>query len=139
MTQPSVAPPTPGEFECSAHDWGREAAWVRLAGELDVATAPILRETLQASLPPASGPRLVVLDMRGLEFLDSSGVHAITEAELRAREAGGRLVLVRGPPAVDRVFTLSGRREQLEIVGLDPGEPPVMALLHLARGEDGAG
>jgi anti-anti-sigma regulatory factor len=52
---------------------------------LDIATAPQLVGTLrQAHLQP----RLVVLDPRELESIDSSGVHAIVNDELRARQAG---------------------------------------------------
>jgi len=40
--------------------------------------------------------------------MDSAGMHLIVAASIRAREHGGRLVIVRGCPAVDRVFTLTG-------------------------------
>ena len=76
--------------------------------------------------------RLVVLDLRGLAFMDSSGVHAIVDAGIRARQGGRRLIVLRGPPNVDRVFTLAGRRDDVEIHDLDPVEPPVQALLRLA-------
>jgi len=78
---------------------------------------------------------MVVLDMRELTFMDTSGAHAITDAAIRARQAGRRLVLLRGPAAVDRVFTLMGSSEHLEIADLRPEEPPVDVLLQLARAE----
>ncbi len=108
---------------------------MHLAGELDIATTPLLQETLRASRLGSLRARLVVLDMRDLEFIDTSGVHAITEAGIRARQAGGRLVLVRGPPAVDRMFALTRACQQLEIADLDPGEPAVTALVHLVDAE----
>ena len=40
--------------------------------------------------------QLVVLDLRELAFMDSSGVHAIVNASIRARQVGRRLVLLRG-------------------------------------------
>ena len=69
-----------------------------------------------------------MLDLRELEFVDSSGVHAIVNASSRARQAGRRLVLLRGPSNVDRMFTLTGSSDQLEIGDLDPVEPSVLVL-----------
>lgn len=129
----------PPSFDCSPTDRGEDASWIHLAGELDIATAPLLEQTLHASRPRGLRAPVVVLDMRDLEFLDTSGVHVIANAGRRARQAGGRLVLVRGPRAVDRLFTLTGSRGQFEIVDLDAGEPVVMALLRLAARRCGAG
>jgi hypothetical protein len=47
-------------------------------------------------------------------------VHAIVNASLRARQVGHRLVLLRGGLDVDRVFTLTGSSDDVEIVDLDP-------------------
>jgi anti-sigma B factor antagonist len=116
-------------FVCSLTNRGPDVAWVHVAGELDIATAPRLEQTLRDAQGPA---RLVVLDLRELLFIDSSGVHAIVNAGIRARQAARRLLVLRGPPNVDRVFTLAGRRDDVEIHDLDPVEPPVQALLQLA-------
>jgi anti-anti-sigma regulatory factor len=70
--------------------------------------------------------------------MDSAGVHAILDATLRATAGGRRLVLVRGPSHVDRVFDLTRASDTLEIVDLDPIEPPLEALLKLARRERAA-
>jgi anti-sigma B factor antagonist len=102
-------------FECHWTYAGVDVAWVRLAGELDIATARQLRRTLRESLSRA---RLVVLDLRKLAFMDSSGVHAIVNASACAREDGRHLLLLRGPPSVDRVFALAGRSDDVEIVDL---------------------
>ena len=135
QVQPVPLSASPPVFDCSPTDRGRDASWVRLAGELDIATAPLLKETLHASRPDALRAQLVVLDMRRLEFIDTAGVHVITEAGIRARQTGGRLLLVRGPPAVDRLFTLTSSYEQLDVVDLGPGAPAVLALLQLAQAE----
>jgi anti-sigma B factor antagonist len=119
-------------FVCSCRDGGRDAAWVHVAGELDLVTTPQLERTLGN---PGSRGRLVVLDLRELSFIDSSGVHAIVNASSRVRRAGRRLVLLRGPPCVDRLFTLTGSSDKLEIYDLDPGEPSVQVLLQLAAQE----
>jgi anti-sigma B factor antagonist len=115
----------PHTFSCSSTDGGRDVAWVRVARELDLSTVPQL---VQALHEPRLKARLVVLDLRELEFVDSSGVHAIVNASSRARQAGRRLVLRRGPSNVDRMFTLTGSSDQLEIGDLDPVEPSVLVL-----------
>jgi anti-sigma B factor antagonist len=114
----------PPSFVCSCTDGALEAAWVRVAGELDIATAPELERTLREA---QSRARLVVLDLRGLSFADSSGLHAVVDASTRAREAGGRLVLLRAPPDVDRTFEMIRSCDELVFGDIDPIEPPVRA------------
>jgi anti-sigma B factor antagonist len=53
--------------------------------------------------------------------MDSTGLRAVIAADARARERGARLVIVRAPEEVDRVFRLTRMDEHLEIVD----EPPV--------------
>jgi len=120
---------------CSWTDGRRDAAWVHLAGELDIATVPQLELTLGMDVLQA---RLVLLDLRELAFIDTSGVQAIVKASRRAREEGRRLVLLRGPPNVDRLFTLTASSGDLEIGDLDPWvfdppQPPVQVPLRLAQ------
>lgn len=120
------------EFRCTLRENGRDAAWIRVAGELDLATAPRLDRALQKAEARA---RRVVLDLRALTFMDCSGVGVIAESNNRARETGGRLLLVRGPAHVDRLFALTGAADALEIVDLDPFPPPVQALGQLAQSD----
>jgi anti-sigma B factor antagonist len=117
-------------FGCTLRQSGRDAAWVRVTGELDIATAPQLRQTLREAVLRA---RRVVLDLRELAFMDCAGIHVILDASNHARQAEGRLVLVRGPSKVDRVLTLTGASDALEIVELDPVAPPAQALVRLAQ------
>jgi anti-sigma B factor antagonist len=119
----------PPRFHCSWTGGGPDAAWVHVVGELDIATTPQLERTLRDAQLEA---RLVVLDLRELAFMDSTGVHAIVNAGIRARQGARRLLVLRGPPHVDRAFTLAGRRDDVEIHGLDPLDPPVELLLQLA-------
>jgi anti-sigma B factor antagonist len=115
-------------FQCTATAGGLDAAWVHVSGELDIATTPELERTLRAS---RSDARLVVLDLRDLAFMDSSGVHAIVDASLRARQAVRRLVLLRAPPDLDRIFTLTGSAGELEIGDVDPLTSRIEVLLQL--------
>jgi anti-anti-sigma factor len=116
-------------FVCSASDGDGDAAWIHVGGELDIATAPQLERTLR---DPQLQARVVLLDLRQLMFIDSCGVHAIVDASLRARRAGHRLVLLRGAPNVDRMFTLTGSSTSVEIGDADPFEPPGHALMRFA-------
>ena len=127
----ALAPP----FGCSWTDGGLNAAWVHVEGELDVDTTPQLEQTLRE---PHSQARLVVLDMRELAFMDSCGVHAIVNASARARQLGRRLVLLRGPPDVDRVFGLTGNNRYVEDGDLPPVDPSVQALLRLGDADSGS-
>jgi anti-sigma B factor antagonist len=119
----------PPALVCSWNDGGPDAAWVHVAGELDIAAVPQLERTLRE---PRLQARLVVLDLRELAFIDSCGVHAVVNASVRARQAGRRLVLLRGPPNIDRILTLTGCSDDLEIGDIGPVEPTIAALLQLA-------
>lgn len=109
---------------------GLNVAFVSVTGELDLATAPSLERKLSRCQKEA---KLVVLDLRELSFIDSSGVRAIMKEATRARAAGGRLVVLRGPSDVDRVFGLMGVVDEVETYDLDLSEPPVQVILQLAR------
>jgi anti-anti-sigma factor len=119
-------------FVCRLVDRGVGVVLVHLAGELDIATAARLERMLVRSELQAP---LVVLDLRKLTFMDSSGAHVVADASIRARSTGNRLVLVRAPRQVQRLLALTGAAETVEIVELGDGEPSVQALLHLARAE----
>jgi anti-anti-sigma factor len=88
---------------------------VAATGELDLATAGALED---AVLPAVRDGRHVVLDLRGLDFMDSSGVRVIVAAHVAAGEHDGRLSLVRleaGTP-IRRVLEISGLDGVLNLV-----------------------
>jgi anti-sigma B factor antagonist len=87
---------------------------VALVGELDIASAPQFEEGL-AKLE-GNNPGVLVLDLRGLEFIDSTGLRAVITADERARSTGRRFVIVRGTAAVERVFSVTQLDQRLEIV-----------------------
>ena len=113
------------EFACSCTEGGLDAAWVNVGGELDIATTSRLVRTLREAQLRA---QLVVLDLREVTFMDCSAVHAIVNASIRARRVGRRLILMRGPPNVDRLFRLTGTADQVEIGDGGLVEPHVQTL-----------
>ena len=78
---------------------------VAVSGELDLDTMGELNAALAADDGVVA---TTVLDLRGLTFIDSSGVSGILTAARSARDAGGRLACVPGPPSIRRVFELTG-------------------------------
>ena len=91
-----------------------------LRGELDLSTVSKVEEELRRA--EASEPPLLVLDLTELTFLDSTGLRLIVTADRRARDQGRRLAVVKGPDAVQRVFTITRLDERLEMV--EPGADP---------------
>lgn len=90
------------------------AVRVALSGELDISTAPRVEEELDRV--EAEPPGVIVLDLRGLAFMDSTGLRVIVSADARAREQGRRLAVVRGPEAVQRIFRVTRLEERLDMV-----------------------
>jgi anti-sigma B factor antagonist len=105
---------TPGPFSVTVARDGEQAV-VTVRGELDLATAPELESAL---LPGLRDGGSAVLDLRGLEFMDSTGVRVIVSAHLAAQEHGGNLALVRTVPdgPVARVLEISGLDAVLDLV-----------------------
>src|SRR3954447_12326088 len=87
---------------------------IALVGELDIASAETLERELETL--EADSPGTLVLDLRRVEFIDSTGLRAVIAADERARWAGRRLVVVRGSTAVDRLFNVTQLDRRLEIV-----------------------
>jgi anti-sigma B factor antagonist len=77
---------------------------LRLSGELDLGSAPVLRQRLEQL---RAERRLVRLDLSRLEFMDSTGVHTLLQAVTASREDGSRLRVDPDlAPQVHRVLTL---------------------------------
>ena len=64
----------------------------------------------------AGSPATLVVDLSKLSFLDSTGLRCIVTADERARQEGRRIVIVRGPDAVQRVFAITRLDDRLEMV-----------------------
>ncbi len=102
-----------GAFGCQLEQSPDGVVRVVVTGELDLATAPALERALQRAHVRG---RLIALDLRGVSFCDSTGLHLSVRANQRARDEGRRLVIVRGPEQLKRLFALTGIAKQLEIV-----------------------
>jgi anti-anti-sigma factor len=106
----------PESFRCESRSDG-DVTWVRPIGELDLDSAPQLDKELEAVR--ASGAARLVLDMRALTFMDSTGLRLVIRWDTDAREQGFEFALVPGPEVVQRVFRLTGMTDLIPLA-----EPP---------------
>ena len=97
---------------------GPDTVCVGLKGELDMEHAYTFDEELKRV--EARQPSCLVIDLRELWFLDSSGLSRLLAARRRARRARRRLVLVRGSAAVQRLLAMTAVDETFEIVSEMP-------------------
>ncbi len=98
---------------------GRLGPVAVISGEVDLAVAEAVEERIRTTL--ADEPEVLVLDLRQVDFLDSSGLRVVLALDHDQRERGARLVVVRGGRRVARVMELTGADRQLEMVD-DPAE-----------------
>jgi anti-sigma B factor antagonist len=103
---------SPGELRVDVE--GAEPDYqVRLVGELDMSTAPQLRDELLGLA--ANGPAQVTVDLSELAFVDSTGLSVLITGLKRLRQQGGDMAL-RGPtPATRRVLEITGLTEVFSI------------------------
>jgi anti-sigma B factor antagonist len=90
---------------------------IAVAGELDYGRAYLFDAELRAVEERA--PSTIVLDLRLLHFLDSTGLSRILAAHRRAGRDGRQLVVVRGGRAVQRLFAMTAMDDHLKMVS-DP-------------------
>ena len=96
-----------------------EKAWLRPAGELDLASVPVLDGHLERLA--SGGQREITVDLSDLTFIDSSGLHLLLKWSKRATEAAIEFSLITGRPAVQRVFALAGVEQLLPFARPDLG------------------
>jgi anti-sigma B factor antagonist len=87
---------------------------ITVAGEIDVATAPQLRETLHEVI--ARGQATVVLDLLAVTFLDSTALGVLVGGLKRCRELGGELHVVVSDARIRKIFEITGLTEVFPIV-----------------------
>jgi anti-sigma B factor antagonist len=92
----------------------RDVVRVVPVGELDLATIDTLRQEVDR-LHEAGFNRLV-LDLRRLRFMDSTGLRLVLEIDAGSRSDGWDFSLVRGPQAVHRLFEVTNVTDRLDFV-----------------------
>src|SRR5437868_1838554 len=90
------------------------ACVISVSGELDLASSPELQEELDRS--EESGAELLIIDLRHLDFMDSTGLSVLVKAHQRAEERGQRFALVKGPAQVERLLSMTGVVDRLTVV-----------------------
>jgi anti-sigma B factor antagonist len=101
---PAVQTDFPKPFRCSIAE--RDGTThIRPAGELDMSSVPQLESSLRAALE--GGARRLVVDLRGLDFMDSTGLTLLTRWQRESRRDGFELALVRGDHRIHRLFELT--------------------------------
>jgi anti-sigma B factor antagonist len=95
---------------------GREGdlATLDLVGELDLASAPLFEAELDRAAV-AEADKLLI-DLGGLDFIDSTGLRIIVSAQARARERGQDFAVTRGSEQVQRLLAITRLSEHLRIV-----------------------
>jgi anti-anti-sigma factor len=116
-TDPS--PAAPELFQCEVGRNGA-SAWVRPIGELDLDTVHRVEAALGRLRD--EGCASLVLDLRGLTFMDSTGLRLVIRWDSAARSDGFAFAIVPGEEVVQRVFKLTGMDQHLTV-----GDPPPAA------------
>ncbi len=100
-------------FDVEVRD-GDSAVVIGVQGELDLASSPALEQELETG--PPSQAEVVIVDLRQVEFMDSTGLSVLVRAHQRATEKGQQFVVVRGPQQVQRLLSLTGVADRLTLV-----------------------
>jgi anti-sigma B factor antagonist len=108
---PPPAAGSPVSFEVATAERA-DRAFIKVFGELDIATGPLLGLALTSE---AARGRSILLDLSGVEFMDATGIRLLIEAHERAREDGRSFELITGE-AVDHTLTSARLNEHFTCV-----------------------
>jgi anti-sigma B factor antagonist len=98
------------QTEVSSEVVGGHTEVITLDGEFDLAKAPEVEQRLVDALGPEQAD--VLVDLRGVRFLDSTMLHALVRGKTQASERGAQFGLIRPHARVWRVFVLTGFSER---------------------------
>lgn len=87
---------------------------IALYGELDLMAAPLLEREIERADVDSRG--ILVLDLQGLEFVDSAGLRVILAAHERARQRGQEFALTKGSEQVQRLLSIAGLDDHLRMI-----------------------
>jgi anti-sigma B factor antagonist len=116
-----VSPVVP-HFELAEESSGNGAHVIRVSGEIHVSTAPEFAQRLSAAID--SGKTAIVLDMSGVEFIDSTGLSVLLNGLRLVTQMHGRLAIVCANPTVLRLFQITSLHETFDIF---PDRPQAVA------------
>ncbi len=91
------------------------ASVLTLRGEIDVYTAPLLRQALVDMVD--QGARNVVVDMEHVDFLDSTGLGVLVEGLKRVRTRDGQFSIVATQDKILKIFDITGLNKAFPILG----------------------
>jgi anti-anti-sigma factor len=92
---------------------------VSLAGELDMANAPLLQQTIEEANVDAEA--MVVFDLQELQFMDSTGLRIILALRERCQEHGVQFAITRSSDQVQRLLSVTGAAEHLRTIAAVDG------------------
>jgi anti-sigma B factor antagonist len=101
------------EFRLDTAGPAGDCAVLQVTGEVDVYTAPMLRERIRELA--AKGAVHLIADLRQVDFLDSTGLGVLVGGLKRLREDGGSLALVISTPRILRIFQITGLTKALAV------------------------
>lgn len=118
-TDPQATPPPPttaatGGLDVARRQEGPNQVELLLHGELDVTTAPVAEREIAAA--QAERPAVLVLDLAGLAYLDSSGVRMVLLAQEHADDHGRKVAVRLGSGMARRLFDMLGLTDRLEVL-----------------------
>jgi anti-anti-sigma factor len=127
-----------GDFALALKRDGSEKAVLVLAGELDLYRAPAIEDALAEAIGPNLGRdrvRHLVVDLRSVDFIDSTTLRLLLDASRRQHAEGGHLLVLVGPQTPMTVFEATGFDRLLAIRRLDD-EPRKQRCTHGKKRED---
>ncbi len=101
------------QFQAEIHSEG-SACVIAVGGELDLASGPEFERVLERAAESCA--ELLVIDMRRLDFMDSTGLSIIVRTHQQLAQQGRSLGLVKGSAQVQRLLDLTGVAARLSLV-----------------------
>jgi anti-sigma B factor antagonist len=100
-------------------------------GELDIATVPLLADAFDSLADDPQSTQRIVLDLRGLTFMDATGINELLHRNSEAQQNRHSLAVIRGGASINRLITLTAIDQRLAFVDgpedLRPPLPPTLA------------
>lgn len=110
-------------FRCDAQPW-RDSLWIQPYGEIDYETGDVVRSAVAHFLD--AGFAQIVVDLRKVTFIDSSGLRVLIKARQAAAERKIGFSVAPGPPAVQRLFKVTGTADLFPAPDIADGGPSMV-------------